>query len=504
VVLPLAALAYSYRRYTEAVHVRAELARLSLHDSLTGLPNRLCLREWIDEALRESARGNNRIAVLFVDLDRFKVINDTYGHETGDQLMMDVAERLRSVVRPGDRILRYGGDEFVMVCRDVHHTAGAERVAAHLVQTLEEPFELGQDRVRISCSVGIAIAEERCDDPDDLVRDADTAMYAAKGRAAGSWAVFDRSMNERLTRASAESRLRAAIERGEFLLHYQPVVSVPDGRIVGVEALLRWQDPERGLVPPDEFIPALEETGLIVPVGQWVLEEACRQAHAWNRNHPEREPLEVAVNVSARQLAHTDFREVVSRAVNGAGVPPRQICLEITEGVLLHDVISAWATLRQAKSLGVRLALDDFGTGYSSLSYIRRFALDVLKVDRSFVDGVASNPVDAAIVEHVVAMAHALGMATVAEGVEDREQLAALRRMGCDVAQGVLFSKAVPPEAIDDLLRKEAVAAGAAPAVPSPPTAPATPSPSAAPQPPLGRNVFTRLQEFTGDPTASR
>ncbi|CAN5841674.1 hypothetical protein BH24ACT3_BH24ACT3_03080 [soil metagenome] len=452
VLMPVAAAFFAYRRYQEAASVRLELARLSMHDALTGLPNRLYLSDWLQHDISRAQRINSKVAVLFIDLDRFKMVNDTYGHEVGDELMVAVANRLAETLRPEDRVVRYGGDEFVVICNEVSTAATAERIAKRLIEALETPFNIGQDTMRISTSIGIALTEDRGANPDDVLRDADVAMYAAKADGSGRFAMFDRSMKGRLTPSSAESRLRQALEAGEFRLHYQPVVAVEGGLIVGAEALIRWQHPERGIVAPFEFIPVLEETGLIVPVGTWVLQEACRQAERWRRMFPDRPPMKVTVNVSSRQLAQADFRDVVVAALNETGADPTQICLEITEGALMYDVGTAWAVLRHAKSLGMKLALDDFGTGYSSLSYVRRFSLDMLKIDKSFIDGLGESPEDTAIVKHVIGMASALGMVTVAEGIETPAQLAELHRLDCDLAQGYLFSRPIPADRLEELL----------------------------------------------------
>ena len=452
VLVPIAATVFSYRRYQDAMSVRGELARLSLHDSLTGLPNRLYLNDWLSSELKSAKLTNLHVAVLFIDLDRFKHVNDTYGHEVGDELMCSVAARMRITLRPEDRIIRYGGDEFVTICPGIPNRKAAERLAARLVEALETPFTVGTDTMRISTSIGIAMTEARGTNADELVREADVAMYEAKAAGRGNYVFFDRSRHGLLTPMSAEDQLRDALENGQFRLYYQPVVSLADGSLHGVEALIRWQHPERGLVRPDEFIPVLEDTGLIVPVGTWVLEEACRQAALWRDEFPARPPVKVAINVSARQLGQVDFRDRVAAALAASGTAPDQICIEITEGALMYDVASAWAALRHAKAMGVELALDDFGTGYSSLSYVRRFSLDMLKVDQSFVEGLGVMQEDAAIVEHVIGLARALGMQTVAEGIERLDQLAELQRLGCDLAQGYLFSRPVSARDISALL----------------------------------------------------
>ncbi len=457
ILVPIATTIFARRRYRDVLSVRRELVRLSLHDSLTGLPNRRLLTDWLADDIQRSQDRNSQAAVLFVDLDKFKYVNDTHGHEVGDRLMRAVADRLRTMLRAEDRVVRFGGDEFVILCPELNGTAAAEKLAGRVIEVIEQPFKVGEETMRISASVGVALAEHRGVKPEDVLRDADVAMYQAKAHGSGHVTVFDRSMTGILTPATAEEQIRDALEAGEFHLYYQPVVDLDSGRIIGAEALLRWISEDKGMVSPADFIPILEETGLIVPVGTWVLEEACRQAARLRALLPDEAPTAITANVSARQLAQVGFGEIVADALAKAGVAEGQVHLEITEGALMHDVSSAWTVLRQAKALGVKLALDDFGTGYSSLSYIRRFSLDMLKIDKSFIDGIDSSPEDRAIVEHVVGMAQALGMVCVAEGVERPEQIVWLERLGCRLAQGFVLSRPLPAADLEALVLKRAV-----------------------------------------------
>lgn len=450
-VLPLAAGIVARRRYKDANAVRDELDRLALHDPLTGLPNRRFLNECFEQIIRRSQRAGGRVAVFVLDLDRLKNVNEAHGREAGDQLIVAVSTRLTELVGEASTVVRYGGGEFIVICPDTTGGPSAERLAANMIEGLEAPFTMGHDRVRLAAHIGIAIAEENCSQPDDLIRDAHSALHKAK-QGPGGYAMFDRSIAQRVTPSTTERRLREALERGQFRLHYQPVVSLQTQRMVKVEALIRWEDPERGLVSPGEFIPALEETGLIVPVGTWVLEEACRQAKRWQEAYADRAPLAVTLNVSTRQLAQYDFPDVLTRALTVTQVDPSLICLEITEGALMHDVEAAWTMLRTAKTSGVALALDDFGTGFSSLSFLRKFSMDILKIDKSFVDGLGHSREDTTIVEHLIGMARGLGMVTVAEGVETADQVKYLRSLDCHMAQGFYYCKPQPAEVIDQIM----------------------------------------------------
>ena len=430
----------------------AELERLAAHDAVSDLPNRSGLRGWLEADLAGAAGQTTEIGLLLIDLERFRHVNDMFGREVGDQLIRGVADRIRSVLGPGDRLARFGGDEFALVSSGLTGTSGLASHAARLIRLIEQPYSIGGQTIRISASVGAVLASGASPSADDLIHHADVARYQANARGAGQVVVYEPAMSSALTPANAEVLVREALRDGAFRLLYQPVVDLGTGKVIGAEALIRWVTRDRGTLAPDEFVPVLEETGLIVPVGTWVLQEACREAARLRTLLPEQPPPTVTINVSARQLAHDGFAETVAAALRDSGASERQIHLEITEGALMHDVGSAWAILRQAKALGVKLALDDFGTGYSSLSYVRRFSLDMLKIDKSFIDGIDASPEDRAIVEHVIGLADALGMTTVAEGVERPEQLLWLRRLGCRMAQGYALSRPLGAEDLEALL----------------------------------------------------
>ncbi len=438
---------------TERVETERRLAHQATHDPLTGLPNRALLLDRLGMALARARRHHRRTAVLFADLDHFKVVNDSLGHSLGDRLLVEVAERLTEALRPQDTVARFGGDEFVVLCEDLHDQHDAAAIAERIIDAISGPFGFAETEVYIGASIGIAFPDDVDVEPETFIRDADAAMYQAKERGRGRWVVFDNAMRANaVDRLDIENALRRSIERRELRVHYQPVVSIATGHIVGVEALLRWEHPERGLLLPGEFIGIAEETGLIVPIGAWVLEQACRQVHRWEASLPDRPKLSVAVNLSGRQLSHPGLVDDVAAVIGATGVDPGQVELEITESVLMDDVEMSADTLGRLKQLGVRLSVDDFGTGYSSLSYLRRFPVDLLKVDRSFVDGLGSDPSDSAIVEAIITLAHTLGLEAVAEGVETEAQLAELRLRSCDLAQGYLLARPAAGDLIAETL----------------------------------------------------
>ncbi|MCI3948416.1 MAG: hypothetical protein K0R11_350 [Acidimicrobiales bacterium] len=435
------------RDITDRKRAERALAHQALHDHLTGLPNRVLLHDRLTQALARCARSACHVAVVFLDLDHFKVVNDSLGHDAGDRVLRAVSARITNVLRPADTLARFGGDEFVVVCDDIAGPAEGTRIARRILDALVEPVDEVDGGVHIGASVGVSLAKGDAATADELIRDADAAMYRAKERGRGRIELFDEGMRSRLvSRLAEERRLRAAIANDEFDLHYQPVVALPGREVVGVEGLVRWRHPERGLVPPAEFIPLAEESGLITELGQWVLEEGCRQAGGWARNLGPDRPLEVALNLSTRQLAEQGLAKRVGALIDRNGLRPGGValCLEITESFLLEDPVATGTALDELRTLGVRLSIDDFGTGYSSLAYLRRFPLDALKIDRAFVSGLGVDPDSRAIASAIIELAHALGLDVVAEGVEEEVQLDVLVELGCDRAQGYLFSRPVP------------------------------------------------------------
>ncbi len=433
---------------TDRKQAEERLLHEALFDGLTGLANRTLIRQRLAQVLDRARRDEAvRFAVLFLDLDRFKIVNDGLGHVVGDELLRQFAKRLTKCVRPGDTVARLGGDEFVILLEDVKADADAARVADRIHALLKEPFTFDGHEVFTTASIGIALGSPRYRDVQDLLRDADSAMYRAKALGKARHEMFDQGMHDRAMEVlKLETDLRKAVERGEFSLHFQPLVSLADGSLTGFEALVRWRHPIRGMVSPAVFIPVMEETGLIVPLGSWVLREACRQLRDWRERFPQRADLSVSVNVSGKQLFRGDLAAEVEAVLAETGLPGHCLTLEITESVMMTNSERAAETLRAVRGRGVGISVDDFGVGYSSLSQLHRFPIDALKIDRSFlqqIDGTGDR--EAEIVRTIVALAHNLGLKVTAEGIETPLQLGRVRTLGVAFGQGYLFSKPVPP-----------------------------------------------------------
>ncbi|HLY07888.1 MAG TPA: EAL domain-containing protein [Planctomycetota bacterium] len=430
---------------------QAHLFHIAHHDMLTGLPNRQLFQDRLRQAVSKAARDRSHLAVLFIDLDHFKTVNDTLGHGAGDQILCTMARRLERCVRASDTVARLGGDEFTVILAELSRAADAAVVADKILRTLAEPVELKGRPVRVSGSIGISQFPEDGDDWETLVQQSDSALYHAKESRNRFQFFQQRQHAQVMHRHALQEDLRQAYEKGQFLLHFQPQVDLSSGRVAGVEALLRWRHPERGLVTAAEFIESTEETGLIIPLGDWVLAEACRQAVVWRQRGL---TLWTAVNVSGRQFQAPGFASRILRCLREHGLPPSVLQLELTESIALETSEEALRDLEDLRREGVQLAMDDFGSGYSSLSYLRRFTFDILKIDRTFVKDIPDRARDCAIARAILSMAHSLDLKVVAEGVETREQQDLLRESGCDLMQGYLFSPAVPAEEVEALLAR--------------------------------------------------
>ena len=435
-----------------AVRASVQIEHLAYYDGLTALPNRELFIDRLSLALVQAHRDGKKLAVLFLDLDRFKQINDSLGHSVGDELLRAMGRRVHEAVREGDTLARLGGDEFTLLLPGVHNAAAAARIAQKLLEAVRRPFELQGRELYVTTSIGISLYPEDGVDAESLIRSADIAMYRAKEQGRDRFQLYAPAMNaQAVERMGLEHGLRKALAQDQLVIHYQPIIEVATGRIHGTEALLRWRHPDLGLVPPDDFIELAEMTGLITPMGPWILEEACGRTRAWQRGT--RFYFSVAVNLSARQFLERDLVSQVERALRNTGLEARFLELEITESVAMHSAETTLRMLTELKSLGVRISIDDFGTGYSSLAYLKRFPIDTLKIDQSFVSDIGTNADDSAIASAVIAMAHGLGLRVVAEGVEREEQLDFLRRQRCDHYQGFLFSRPLAAEEFGALLR---------------------------------------------------
>ncbi len=438
---------------TDAMSNADALLHSSFHDPLSGLPNRRLFLDRVGQALHRLARQASVVSVICLDIDRFKVVNDTLGQEVGDELLAAVATRLAGLLRPEDSLARTAGDEFVVLCEGLSGEAEAVGVAERIRTSMSEPLRWQGGELVLSLSAGVALSSSASDSPQALLDDAQAAMVRAKNEGRARSAVFAETMRSRLVgRLETETELRQSIIDGDLRLYYQPIVSLADGQILGHEALVRWQHPTRGMVPPDEFIPVAEESGLILPLGAWVLQEACRQARRFQDRAPQWSRLTMSINVSGRQMQQPDLNDLVAAALADADVLPELVQLEMTESVLMDDAAATITVLERLKGLGVRLGIDDFGTGFSSLAYLRRFPVDVLKIDREFVSGLGDNLEDGAIVAAIASLADTLGLSTIAEGVETALQRDALIGLGCTRAQGYFFARPVPATEAEALL----------------------------------------------------
>jgi len=443
----------SSRDITQRKVFEDQLAHQAFHDPLTDLPNRALFIDRLRHALARSERRRNPVAVLFLDLDRFKLVNDSLGHAVGDQLLIAVGQRLQAVLRPEDTVARLGGDEFTLLLEDIAAVDNAIRVAERVLEHFAAPIEVAGHEVYVSTSIGIAMSGAGSFTPDELVRNADVAQYLAKQNGAPRFTVYDPAMNEdAAVRIELEADLRRAISRGELLVYYQPLVRLDTGRIVEVEALVRWQHPQRGMLTPVQFIPMAEETGLIHPVGEWVLTQACAQAALLRSQFPSDPPLVMAVNLSAKQLQQPGLVTAVAAVLRATGLQASGLKLELTETAVMQDPEGASAVIRQLRDLGIHLAIDDFGTGYSSLSYIANFLVDTLKIDRTFIARLGQGPDAMSILQTIMSLARSLNLTVTGEGVETDEQLGWLRELGCDRAQGYLFARPMPSEELVRML----------------------------------------------------
>lgn len=428
---------------TERKRVEEQLERQALYDTLTELPNRTLFHDRLAQAVNKTKRNRHySFGILFLDLDRFKLINDSLGHTLGDQLLREFAGRLVQCLRPEDTVARVGGDEFTVLMDGIRHVSEATRVADRIQGELSYPFRLGRHEVFTTASIGIALSSEEYGRSDDLLRDADIAMYRAKAQGRARYQVFDSGMHANaVLQLQMENDLRRALERKEFRAYYQPTVCLFTGQVTGFETLMRWQHPQRGLTLPEEFIPLAEETGLIVPMGLWILRESCEQMQKWFTKHPSHRDLTISVNLSAVQVREPDLVEQVRQVLKETGLDPKSLTFEMTESVLMAHPQEATSRLRELKAIGVRLHIDDFGTGYSSLSYLHHLPIDTLKIDRSFVSRIGMPEEKGEIVGTIAALAHNLGMEVIAEGVETAAQLSQVKALKCESAQGFYFSK---------------------------------------------------------------
>jgi diguanylate cyclase (GGDEF)-like protein/PAS domain S-box-containing protein len=440
------------RDVSERTSLEEELKHQAFHDALSGLANRALFRDRLEHALARATRSKSSLAVLFLDLDDFKLINDSLGHTTGDALLVAVAGRLSESLRSGDTAARFGGDEFAVLLEETSSPEEACQAAERLISALRAPLVIEDHEIQVCASVGVALSQAGREDPTELMQAADVAMYAAKAHGKGRYEVYKSDLQVAIVRRLDRiADLQRAIDGREFVVHYQPIVSLGGGNAVGLEALVRWRHPDHGLLLPDEFIALAEETGLVIPLDRWVLKEACVQTREWQFCHSEARRLWVSVNISARHFQDEGLVEDVSTALRESDLDPQFLVLEITEGVFVQEAESVLERMLELKALGIRFAIDDFGTGYSSLSYLRRFPIDILKLDKSFVDDVAVSSEDGAFAETIVQLGKNLHLQTIAEGIEHAPQLEVLRALGCQLGQGFYFTKGLQASEIDDL-----------------------------------------------------
>lgn len=439
---------------TERKNAEQKLQHDALHDALTGLPNRTLLMQRLSRALARTRHNDQyRFAVLFLDLDRFKVVNDSLGHLAGDQLLLKITRKLTDLLRPSDMVARLGGDEFVLLIDNIRDFGQAEKVAERILRDLTQPININGQEVYSGASIGIAFSSPDYERAENLIRDADIAMYRAKTNGKSRYEIFDQEMHSRIVSLLyLENDLRRAVQRDEFILHYQPIVSLTNGQIIGFEALARWQHPRRGMVPPGDFIPLAEDTGLIVLIGQKVLREACRQMQVWHQAWPQTRSLLISVNLSARQLEQPDLPQIITSVLEETGLPAHCLKLEITESVIMQNAEQAVSLVTQLHALGIQVSIDDFGTGYSSLSYLHRFPIDTLKIDRSFVSRIGVQGENSEIIQSIIMLARNLGIEVIAEGVETAEQMSHLKHLQCAYGQGFYYSRPVCGEAAEGLL----------------------------------------------------
>jgi diguanylate cyclase (GGDEF)-like protein/PAS domain S-box-containing protein len=444
------------RDISERKRLETKVQYQATHDALTGLANRTLLHDRLNQAIAQATRNDKEIWVILVDLDRFKMVNDSLGHKAGDAFLLAVSERLQAIVREADTVARLGGDEFVLILPEAGGNKMSVNSLARIMQTISRPIPVEEKEFSLNCSLGVAVFPSDGETAELLIERADMAMYRAKETGRNNFQFFTAEMNERLIeRMRIEEALREAVERQEFELHYQPQVDLATGRVIGAEALIRWRHPEMGLISPARFIPLAEETGLIVPIGHWVLRTACEQTTAWDRaGLSDLHGLRIAVNLSARQFAQPDLVQSIADALRDSGIAPDRLEIELTEGLVMTDVENVIETLHDLKKLGVQLSIDDFGTGYSSLSYLQRFPIDVLKIDQSFVRDITGSSGEGTIVHTIISMAHNLGLRVIAEGVETEAQLAYLKKHECDEMQGFYFSRPLPVKEMEALLRR--------------------------------------------------